>query len=342
MSRHKYSAGRERAEHDAPFTAEVSESAGSGVTGPVTEAGVQAAPADDASAQQAEGRRESYFRGDKLLGSSRRIWELDFIRGVCVLLMVFDHIIYDLAYIFGPAWSQEAGGSNQALKYLVSAARAFNNSAFHTQAQHIVVWIFCLICGISCYFSRSNLKRGIMVAIFAFLITVVTKAIDDFLYVRFGILHMFAVAILLWWVIDTLCRHKKLRTATVCLVLGIAIIVLNEVFMAMYEENEEVFSKTSDWYFLGEWMTHSDFASADYYPVFPSVGYMLIGSFVGYVLYSKRRSLLPRLGRYDWHAPFDMWGRMALWVYVFHQVVVASILALISYIFLTPGDFVII
>ena len=27
---------------------------------------------------------------------SERFWELDFVRGICVMLMVFDHIMYSL------------------------------------------------------------------------------------------------------------------------------------------------------------------------------------------------------------------------------------------------------
>ena len=82
--------------------------------------------------------------------------------------------------------------------------------------------------------------------------------------------------------------------------------------------------------------------SADYYPVFPTTGYMLIGAAVAPVLYPNRRSLLPWLGEYNWYAPFSFWGRHALWVYVLHQVVLAVIFAIISALFVTPGDFVII
>ena len=37
-------------------------------------------------------------------GRRSRIWELDFLRGVCVLLMVFDHTMYDIALQFGNTW----------------------------------------------------------------------------------------------------------------------------------------------------------------------------------------------------------------------------------------------
>ncbi|MDE6550874.1 MAG: DUF1624 domain-containing protein [Clostridia bacterium] len=304
---------------------------------------ITCAPSDSASQLRrafacAGNKIKSIFTGGtKLKGGKSRIWELDFIRGICVLLMVFDHFIFDIADIFGRAWS--LASDSAVIESIYEAASDFASSPFHDTAQHIVVWIFCLICGISCYFSRSNLKRGIIVAICAAIVTAVTKAIGT--PIRFGILHMFAVAILLFWLIDTICRRNKRLTATVCLVLGIAIICIDAA-MSSYSEAVGSLASDSSLYFIGDWMLGGPFYSADYYPIFPSVGYMLIGSFVGFTLYSKRRSLLPRLGKYGWHAPIDIWGRLALYVYILHQVVIAVILALISYLFLTPGDFVII
>lgn len=311
----------------------------SDLSAPESEEGELPSPAVTGGAKTGLGEKitASFRGGDKLRGSSRRIWELDFIRGVCVLLMVFDHFIYDIGHIFAREWIA-ANPDMDVLVYIKDMALNYWNSDFHETSQHVVVWIFCFVCGISCYFSRSNLKRGIMAGIFAMLITLVTKQLN--MTIRFGVLHMFAVAILLWWLIDTLCRHKKLRTATVSLVLGIAIIAIDYAFSAAYE-NGARFTDNKTWFFLADWLNAGVY-SADYYPVFPSVGYVLIGSFFGFALYNKRRSLFPRLGKYSWHAPFDFWGRIALWVYVLHQVVVAAVLALVSVIFFTPGNLIII
>ena len=122
--------------------------------------------------------------------------------------------------------------------------------------------------------------------------------------------------------------------------LGIAILCIDYAMSALYDSGTR-FTADKTWFFVAEWL-NAGVGSADYYPIFPSVGYVLIGSFFGYLLYNKRRSLFPRLGKYSWHAPFDFWGRIALWVYVFHQVAVAAVLALLSVLIFTPGNFVII
>lgn len=269
-----------------------------------------------------------------------RIWELDFLRGVCVLLMIFDHFMFDIGDIFGKEWAAVQG--TDFFIGLYERALVYSDSPLRLVTRDIVVWIFALLCGISCSFSRSNLKRGIEVAIFALLITAVTTFLE--MPIKFGILHMFAVAILLWVLINFISGKDAWRTAVICLAVGIMIIIVNEFCAARYAIDEQAFTDNNDWYFIGEWMlgNEREFYSADYYPIFPSVGYMLIGAGVAPLLYPKKRSLLPCLGEYNWHAPFDFWGRIAIWVYVLHQVVIAVILAAISWLFITPGDFVII
>lgn len=272
--------------------------------------------------------------------TQKRIWELDFLRGVCVLLMVFDHFMYDIADLFDTAWI--ATGKESVIQIVRLAQAYINASTLRATTQNIVVWIFALLCGISCSFSRSNLKRGVQASIIAGIITIVSyyMGVD----IKFGILHMFAFSILLWWLIDTICCHNKMITAGVCLFVGVMIITMNQGFMATYESNMRAFSDDNHLYFIGEFMLGDKptFFSGDYYPIFPTTGYMLIGATLGILIYPKKKSLFPRLGKYDWYKPFSFWGKIAIWVYALHQVVVVALLALISFIFITPGDFVVI
>lgn len=273
-----------------------------------------------------------------LVPKKQRIWELDFARGICVLLMIFDHAMVDIADIFGRAWSN----ANPGTFYLDlwQNAKAYLTSDLRITVQAIVVIVFAVVCGISCSFSRSNLKRGIEVAVCAGIITFVTslEAID--MPILFGILHMLAVAILLWWLINTICRKDKHRTAVVCLVVGVAIICI-DAYMSERFRLKLFQPETSRFAFLADWMIGDrSFYSADYYPVFPYVGYMLLGASVAPLIYPNRKSLIPILGKYNWYYPFSFWGKIALWVYIFHQVVITAIFSLISYFFITPGDLV--
>ena len=253
-----------------------------------------------------------------------------------MLLMIFDHTMYDISYLFSDAWKSVG---NENLSLIVDLAKQYySSSALRHTTQNIVVWIFALLCGISCSFSRNNLKRGVQASIIAAIITIVTFFMDD--TIKFGILHMFAFSILFWWFIDTLCMHNKLFTAGICLFLGVMIIMMNEGFMATYAADKTAFATDNKFYFIGEFMLGSpkNFSSADYYPIFPTTGYMLIGAALAVFLYPKKKSLLPWLGKYDWYKPFAFWGRIAIWVYALHQVAVVVLLALVSFCFIPPAE----
>lgn len=266
----------------------------------------------------------------KLLNTApRRIWELDFLRGICVLLMVWDHFMYDVAYVFKTAW--QATGSAGVIGF-VDFAQGYMTGALREMFHPVIFTMFFVICGISCSFSKNNLQRGIEALFFAFTISVVTSILDT--PITFGVLHMLGFSILFWWAINTVCARNKYATAAVALVVGIVIVVVGNIpdIWANVTANE-------DWFFV-----HDAFGGAynsnDYFPLFPYVGYMLLGAAAAPLLYPKRKSLLPFLDKFNWHAPISFCGRIALWVYVFHQIAVMVILCLISYLFITPGNFV--
>ena len=298
---------------------------------------------------------------EKLANTKNRIWELDFIRGICVLLMIFDHALYDIADIFGKRWAQvatEAGKpSAEFLTNLWHAAREYyfgstqstfwgvlsQGSPIRAFVEPMVVVIFAIVCGISCSFSRNNLKRGIELGIFAILITIVTRLLGEDMMITFGVFQMFTVAILFWCLIDFICRHNKIKTAMVCGVIGIIMLCINQVLVGIWLEDAKAFSDNSNGFFIGYFMLGvNNIPSADYQPIFPYVAWMLIGASLGPIIYMNKKSLLPHLGKYDWYEPINFWGRHAMWVYVLHQVVIAAILAIISYLFLAPGELVII
>ncbi|MBE6792454.1 MAG: DUF1624 domain-containing protein [Ruminococcaceae bacterium] len=74
-----------------------------------------------------------------------RIAFLDEVRGLCCLLMVIHHAFYTAGYIFGAQWG----------RWLFD---------FFAAASPFFAGIFILLCGICCRFSRSNLKRGLLLA----------------------------------------------------------------------------------------------------------------------------------------------------------------------------------
>lgn len=259
-----------------------------------------------------------------------RIWELDFLRGICVLLMIWDHFMFSVMEFFGEAWAEQSQG----LANFVSFAGNYWTGNLRTFFHPIIFCLFFLMCGISCSLSRNNLKRGIIALFLAFGITAVTSMFETI--IRFGVLHMLAFAIIFYWIINTLCNKNKKITSLVCLIVGVVIIIANEVFT--YEMPPETLNP--ELAFIGDFLGGSMYESMDYFPLIPYVGYMFLGASVGGYLYGEKKSLFPSLDKYGWHKPISFWGNKALIVYILHQPIIIGILSFISYCFITPGDWI--
>ena len=147
-----------------------------------------------------------------------RIWEIDFLRGACIILMILDHLTMLLGMYFGPAWfGADMAGSGGAA--FCRWCDWFHTSPERAVAHAIVIFIFFSISGISSSFSRSNVRRGLILAAVAMLYTGVTYAADSLfgmnIRVTFGVLHCFAACILIWALVDILCRRNAIAKAVV-------------------------------------------------------------------------------------------------------------------------------
>ncbi|NLP29844.1 MAG: DUF1624 domain-containing protein [Clostridiales bacterium] len=257
---------------------------------------------------------------------NKRIWELDFLRGFCILLMIIDHTFYDLAFIFQGEWFGSLEG--EGFLYLLTD---FSKSVFFPSLgrkiiRPVAVFCFIFISGISCSFSHSNFKRGLRLAAVALVLTVATYGLDflmqqeNQLIIRFGILHLLAVSILIYCLLR---RFGKIAMALI----GILAIILGTYYL--YNPLETNIS-----YMAILVKSTTNFYSADYFPILPFIGYFLIGAALGPLLYKHRTSLFP-IDNLNRIRPVLFFGRNALIVYLIHQPVIYAILYLIGWIFLT-------
>ncbi|HPO04270.1 MAG TPA: heparan-alpha-glucosaminide N-acetyltransferase [Bacillota bacterium] len=257
---------------------------------------------------------------------SSRIWELDFVRGFCIVLMILDHTLYDLAYIFRPQWfsGQKASGILYELTNLASSG--YFPWILRDAGWWAAVFCFIFICGISCSFSHSNFKRGLRLAAVALLLTAVTYGLDLLLEqqnrftIRFGILHMLAASILLY------CLIKR-KGFLFMMLLSIVCIAAGMYFMRF------PLSGAVDYIALLVKST-TKFYSADYFPLLPWFGFFLAGAAMGPFLYREHRSLWPRGGASHWKRPILFIGRHSLVFYILHQPLVYAVLSLAGKIFI--------
>lgn len=130
-----------------------------------------------------------------------RIIEIDILRGISILLMIFDHFMYDLKS-FLPMIFSDYPYKYEFTQKLYEFSKMYWNSSFRLASRYIVVFIFLALTGICCCFSRDNLKRGGKLLGVAYLLTLITYllgiAFDDIdMTITFGVLHCIAFTILI-------------------------------------------------------------------------------------------------------------------------------------------------
>ena len=234
-----------------------------------------------------------------MANSKPRIWELDALRGVCILCVIVVHFLFDLSFFGGldltlPAWYvflQEYGGA-----------------------------IFVVLSGVCVTLGSKSVRRGLIVFACGMLITAVTYGMYRLgmsgadVVVKFGVLHLLGVCMLVY------PAFKKLPPAALAL-LGLAIAITGYAIRGVVVPQHWLFP-------LG--LTYEGFTSSDYFPLFPQLGYFLIGAAIGKTAYREKKTLLPGAFQKTGIARFFCWcGRQSLFIYLLHQPIVYGLLELV-------------
>ena len=239
------------------------------------------------------------------MSKSRRIWELDALRGICILGMVVVHLLYDLSSMYN----------------LINLR---GNDLFSVVSQWGGV-LFLLISGISVTLGHHPIRRGLIVFAAGLLVTTVTVGMYmvDFagrsIIIYFGVLHCLGICMLLWPL------FKRLPVWLLA-IFGLAL----SLYGLYIYFNVTVETKYLFW--LG--FRFRGFASSDYFPLLPYFGFFLIGAFIGKTVYKKKTSLLPKVNdRFFLIRFFAFCGRQSLWIYLLHQPLLTGAIEL--YLLLT-------
>lgn len=228
----------------------------------------------------------------------KRIWELDFLKGVALIFMIWDHIIFDLYGFFG---------------FDVSSLGFFKEGI-----GVISSLIFMTVCGISLTLGKHNLKHGLLVfslslalTLFTFVFDIIT---DSGSLILFGILHFLGLSMII--------GHfaKKLPV----FVLGVFSALL--FFLGFYFRTLTV----SLPFLFPFGLTTSTFFSSDYFPIFPNLGYVFLGIIIGKTVYKNKKSIFNFSPK---KSLMCFLGKHTLVLYFAHQPVIYFLIFVIVKIF---------
>ncbi len=255
-----------------------------------------------------------------------RIWELDFLRGFAIFMMIFDHLLYDLqnlSSIFVNFWEVDS----RIFNWLEDFGRLYWYSDLRLFGHLFFISLFLVVSGISYTFSKSNLRRGIKLLFVALLINLVTYLIDVIfdsdMIIAFGIIHMYALSILIIYLIKKIWDNDKF-----IFFIGSVIIIIG-ILIEFWEFNYIYQLKLND--ILGLVIGTKAYG-ADSFGLVPYIGIMMMGTVIGNSFYKNKVSLIPT--KKITNKNFFTWiGRNSLLIFVLHQFVLYGIIILVGYFY---------
>ncbi len=229
----------------------------------------------------------------------KRIWELDTLRGVLMIAIMAYHLFYDLVFLFG----------------LVELNTPFLRGLY----RFCNSWLgspFLVLSGLCVTLGKRPVRRGLQVIAGGMVITAATVGMyfagfaDKSIIIYFGVLHCLGSCMLIWPLFQRLPTFGLLALGALLSAVGLYIkgkVLVDFPWLII----------------LG--LTPAGFATSDFFPLLPNLGYFLVGAALGRTLYKEKTTRFPRV-REDLLPirALSFIGRNSLVFYLLHQPILAA------------------
>ncbi len=273
--------------------------------------------------------------GNTLNEKRDRVWEVDALRGIMILVLMCYHLYYfvfnfcivsyyqidSYAYVnstdplhFWFTWGEDG------------VIRMNFLTPFIREAWRLItVDTFFLISGASCMFSRNNLRRGLktlggglFLAAFTFGLSKLTG--DSTQFIRFGVLMCYASCQLIYVFL------LEKRSSKTLLLISIPVFIIGYFLRYHHVETNLAILLPFGFYETGA-------VGGDYWPILPMLGWFLLGVVLGRKYYSEKKSLFPSPVLEKLTRPLQWCGRWSGVLYIGHIVLNNAVFYGIGYIF---------
>lgn len=297
---------------------------------------------------------------------AKRIFEIDILRGILIILMVVDHIAYDFGQL-APSFFL-VSHAPQALRDFVEWCRDYWYEAWRINVRYAVIALFFILSGLSTYLSRNSIKRGMVVLGFGAIISIfsyfLSITLKSDLFIFFGIILCLGLAMITYSLFRTLIiKMTESKTFWLWTSLFLAILFTGVGYWMRLEVATAPIDAQNWWFIINGRMTPTInsyrivqgvftpivygldvkldivlgrlWYGVDWAGLFPYLGYTFFGGFLGELLYAQKKSLIFKSESAGWHPvekvfqPLAFIGSKTIYIYLLHQVVLAALTALI-------------
>ena len=244
-----------------------------------------------------------------------RAWELDFLRGIALIMMLFMHTSWDFRYEFG-----------------VDIFSYLEADWFWSFVHPVIVVLFVGVSGICSTFSRSNVKRGLKILAATLVLNIGTLIIYKVTgipcLIIFNVLSVLTCGIFLYALIAFIEKKTNANPNVANVIMG-----LIGLYIVIVGCNIHYMDNASDSLFFLP--VGFDIAGtppmADYMPLFPWLGVFLLGCVIGRTCYKDKKTLFAGKGKVMSAVarPVEFIGRHSLIIYLVHQPVIYALLYVI-------------
>ena len=264
----------------------------------------------------------------------KRIHEIDFIRGLLMVLVILDHL-FNLLMSFNKGWAGDA--HTQPFYTIYQVAQFYWTNPARTIVRWICLATFCFVSGISCAFSRNNWKRaGQMIGLWFFIL--VFSNIGQSLITKYNLnlgiasarVDFNIIGVLAWsTLIYCFVQDKSWKALLIVALIGLALQPMCVVL------SWTDWGKDPNTYAVPFWRptwdsvaNYGPYRQADFMPLFPYLSFFFAGAIVSKFTYSVDKKSYFK--RHEWERPVCFLGRHSLIVYISHFLILIGIFSLVG------------
>lgn len=293
--------------------------------------------------------------------ADKRIWEIDFLRGVLIIGMIIDHFMFFLGDF--PSFFPDGSLPTWLLNVSAFAFTYWRHEA-KLAIRFVGIILFFMFTGVSSKFSKSNFKRSMICMGFGILMALGWMAYSlisgNSHYVLFGVITCLGFSMFAYWGVKTLyTKIRKCENGWKWWALGFGVVLaltgiivnlcistslkLGHIFLSMCGQyapgyfdsvSEPLTFRIVVLNFLGfhNW-------GNDWMGILPFVGFTFIGGFIGEHFYATRKSLFFRKSE-EKNRSFNQTAIRKTWVinwmgaktfiiYIIHPVIIVLLLLIV-------------
>ena len=232
-----------------------------------------------------------------------RFLELDATRGIAILCMVIYHAVFDYTFFIQKILDVNSGivlviGRTAAVLFLLLVGIS------------LTIQYYKLLHNQNSNHSSIFMKRGLFIFGIGLGITLITGILFPQYIIWFGILHLIGASIILS---IPLVKHKNISG-----ILGGIILLTGAYFYITLSSGNAFITKLIP-------ILPAQIQTFDYFPLFPWIGIVWIGIFLGHYLYPNGKQLLQIKKENPVLNFFGFLGKYSLAIYLIHQPILVGI-----------------